>query len=320
MRTDACWTSACSLPPRITIDHPAAGPNLVTRDCTAANGPRKRGRMQTIIARDAARCGEFRRYRTRAVSGSVAQAAILVVFPVAAAAVGSAVAAWRRPGPKLTSGIQHFAGGVVLAAVAGEVLPELRSEGRLAAAVLGFTAGVSVVLAVGAFSRRTEAALSSTSQASATSAARRAPRLPVGLLVTVGIDLLIDGLLVGLGATLGATAALVLTIALTTEILFLGVAVCVELLELGIPRFRAAAIAAALGLSTAVGALAGAALLGGASPSVLATVLAFGCAALLYLVVEELLVEAHEEAETPLLGAMFFLGFIGLYVLAELGG
>ncbi|HEV8177483.1 MAG TPA: hypothetical protein VGP44_07295 [Gemmatimonadales bacterium] len=52
----------------------------------------------------------------------------------------------------------------------------------------------------------------------------------------------------------------------------------------------------------------------------LAAVLAFGAAALLYLVVEELLVEAHEEAETPLLGAMFFLGFLGLYILAELGG
>ncbi len=68
------------------------------------------------------------------------------------------------------------------------------------------------------------------------------------------------------------------------------------------------------------GAITGAALLGGASNTVLAAVLAFGAAALLYLVVEELLVEAHEEAETPLLGAMFFLGFLGLYILAELGG
>ncbi len=44
--------------------------------------------------------------------------------------------------------------------------------------------------------------------------------------------------------------------------------------------------------------------------------LACGAAALLYLVVKELLVEAHEEEATPLLGSMFFLGFLGLYVLA----
>ena len=41
-------------------------------------------------------------------------------------------------------------------------------------------------------------------------------------------------------------------------------------------------------------------------------------AALLYLAVEELLVEAHEEQETPLLGAMFFLGFLIIYILGEI--
>jgi len=74
-----------------------------------------------------------------------------------------------------------------------------------------------------------------------------------------------------------------------------------------------------LGLATAVGAVGGAALLGGAGATVLAAVLAFGAAALLYLVVEELLVEAHEQTDTPLLAGMFFLGFIGLYLLAGTG-
>ena len=43
--------------------------------------------------------------------------------------------------------------------------------------------------------------------------------------------------------------------------------------------------------------------------------LAFGVAALLYLVTEELLVEAHEGKETPAQAAMFFLGFILLFVI-----
>lgn len=245
----------------------------------------------------------------------VLQTTVLVAFPVAAAALGSVLAAWRRPGPKLTSGVQHFAAGVVFAAVAGEVLPELRQEGRLLAVVIGFAVGVALLLTLGAYSRRAEA----------TAAARRSEesttgRLPVALLTLVGIDLLIDGLLVGLGVTLGAGQGLILTIALTIEILFLGVVVCLELLDLGVSRARSASIASALGLVTAVGAIGGVLLLGGAGPTVLAGVLAFGAAALLYLVVEELLVEAHEQAETPTLAAMFFLGFIGLYILAELGG
>ena len=45
---------------------------------------------------------------------------------------------------------------------------------------------------------------------------------------------------------------------------------------------------------------------------------AFGLIALLYLVTEELLVEAHEQADTPLISAMFFIGFILLLLLEEM--
>ena len=47
----------------------------------------------------------------------------------------------------------------------------------------------------------------------------------------------------------------------------------------------------------------------------LAIVLSFGAAALMYLVVEELLTEAHEVKETPLIAAPFFAGCVALYLL-----
>lgn len=251
------------------------------------------------------------------MTGAVVTAGRLVLFPVGAAAAGAALAAWRAPGDKLTSGVQHFAAGVVFAALAGEVLPDLRDQGHLGAVLVGFASGVVLLLALGAYSRRQEAA---TAKAAASSTSQAPPGeaapLPWGLLAAVGIDLVIDGLLVGLGATLGSKQGLVLTIALTVEILFLAVSVVAQLLEQGQRRTRAALVAGSLGLLTAVGALAGAALLGGAGRTTLAAVLAFGAAALLYLVVEELLVEAHETDETPLLAAMFFVGFIGLFAIA----
>lgn len=275
--------------------------------------------------------------------GAIAQAGTLVAFPVVAAAAGATVSVLRRPGPRLVSAIQHFAAGVVIAALVGEVLPELRQEGNLPAAVAGFAAGVVVVLTLAAYGRRVDAArtrqrseaspstvvpssspIGSTGQpgagrrAEAAGVAVVAAALPLGLLVAVGIDLLIDGMLVGLGVTLGATQALILTIALTLEILFLSLSLASELTESGLSRARSAALCAGLGLLTAVGALAGAALLNDASPTVLAAVLAFGAAALLYLAVEELLVEAHEQAETTGLAAMFFLGFLTIYVLGEI--
>ncbi len=135
------------------------------------------------------------------MSGAVATAARLVLFPVGAAAAGAALAAWRAPGEKVTSGVQHFAAGVVFAALAGEVLPDLRREGHLGAVLVGFTVGVVLLLALGAYGRRQEAAAAT--RAEGGGALPVGPvALPWGLLVAVGIDLVIDGLLVGLGATL----------------------------------------------------------------------------------------------------------------------
>ena len=248
----------------------------------------------------------------------VTQATVLVAFPVAAGAIGSSVAAVRRPGPRLVSGIQHFAAGVVIAALAGELLPELRLEGNLAWAVTGFTAGVALVLSLAAYGRRLDSQHAPTP--GAVGGERLAAAVPIGLLVAVAIDLLIDGVLVGLGAQLGFIQALILTIALTLEILFLSLSLAAELNDRGLSSRRAALVCTGLGMSTAVGAVTAAALLSGVGPAVLAFVLAFGAAALLYLAVEELLVEAHEEAETTLLSAMFFAGFLAVYVLAELGG
>lgn len=132
--------------------------------------------------------------------GTVTHAALLLLFPVLAAATGAALAAVRRPGAKLPSGIQQFAAGVVFAAVAGEILPDLARQGRLPAVVLGLTVGVSLLLALRAYGRRVEAANEDPK-------AQAGGRLPLALLVAVGIDLLIDGLLVGHGVTLGATQA-----------------------------------------------------------------------------------------------------------------
>jgi ZIP family zinc transporter len=72
---------------------------------------------------------------------------------------------------------------------------------------------------------------------------------------------------------------------------------------------------AGLGLLALVGAVAGSLLLGNLSGGALDVVLAFGVAALLYLVTEELLVEAHEREDTPWVTALFFIGFLVLFVL-----
>ncbi len=248
-------------------------------------------------------------------------------FPVAAAVIGSIIALVRPPKPRVVSGIQHFAAGVVLAALVGEIMPELQAEHQLLWAIGGFAAGALLVLALGAYGRKTEADAEAAAHREAAhglrvkSLAKVATKaLPIGMLAAMAIDLLLDGVLIGVGARLGFTQALVLTIALTLEILFLGLSLMGELTDAGLTKVRAGLVSVALGLVTAVGAIGGAALLRDASEQVMSAVLAFGAAALLYLVVEELLVEAHEEKESVGLGAMFFLGFLAVYILGAVAG
>ena len=93
------------------------------------------------------------------------------------------------------------------------------------------------------------------------------------------------------------------------------VAVDVVLVGAGASPGKVIATTAGLALLLAISAAVGALLLGDLTGAPFVAVLAFATAALLYLVTEELLVEAHEVPETPVSAAVFFVGFLALLLL-----
>jgi ZIP family zinc transporter len=219
------------------------------------------------------------------------------LLPVVAAILGAAITAWRRPPPSVTSAIQHFAAGVVFAAAAGEILPDVKHAGAIAPLLVGGGAGVLVMMLL----KHLEARVTGS----------------IGLLVTMGIDLFVDGLVLGLGFAAGAAQGLLLAIALTIEVLFLGLTVAVAFEGGG--WWKPIGWTAVLVLLMPLGALASTPI-HAMPPAVLTGALSFGLIALLYLVTEELLVEAHEAPDRPWVTAMFFVGFLLLLLLAELLG
>ncbi len=221
------------------------------------------------------------------------------IMPVMAVFIGAIVAVVRRPGAALTSAIQHLAAGVVFAAAAVEILPQVMHGGSPLATFLGGTMGVIAMLSLKSLEGRIGG--------------------PLGMLGAVGTDILIDGLVLGLAFIAGAKAGLLLTIALTLEVLFLGVTVTEGLGEAVRSKARVVAITTGLGLLMPLGALL-AAPVALFPPVVVAGFLSFGLIALLYLVTEELLVEAHEKPDSPLISAMFFVGFLSLLLLEEVVG
>ena len=88
----------------------------------------------------------------------------------------------------------------------------------------------------------------------------------------------------------------------------------------GLGQARACAWLCAIGLLVPGGAVAGALLFGVLDADWQVGILSFGAAALLYLVTEELLVEAHEQGETTVGSAMFFVGFVFSLLLAMVFG
>lgn len=227
------------------------------------------------------------------------QAVIFTLIPIAAVLIGSLIAVLRRPSEAFVSATQHLAAGVVFAAAAAEILPQVMHQGSPVATFVGGALGVAVMLSLKAIEGRA--------------------RGPVALLGAVGVDILIDGLVLGLAFIAGAKAGLLLTIALTLEVLFLGLTVTAELGETITSKGRIVAITLGIALLLPIGAALATpvALL---PPIVIAGFLSFGLMALLYLVTEELLVEAHEKPDTPLISAMFFVGFLGLLLAEEIMG
>lgn len=225
---------------------------------------------------------------------------LLVSAPVVSAVVGAAVSTYFQPSKSAVSGIRHFAAGVVFAAAAAEILPDVLHGGSpVFATIVGGAVGLILMLVV----KQAENWISG----------------PAGLIVAIGIDLLVDGLVLGVALHAAGTAGLLLAIALTIEVLSLGLAITTSLSEHWTSRLKVVAVVGGLALMLPVGT----ALATPVSflPEVYFTsILALALVALLYLVTEELLVEAHETEDTPLITAMFFAGFLGLLVLEELMG
>ncbi len=223
----------------------------------------------------------------------MADVLLFALIPAVVLVAAATVTLRHPPSRVLLSACRHFAAGVVVAAVALELLPAMLKSGSLSAMVAGYLVGLGAMLLIKRF---------------AESAGGVAP---------VGVDLFIDGLLLAIGFAAGEKGGLILLLGLTLETLSLGLATAPSLARSGMRTSRVLWVQVALGTVILAGALTGSALPTG-SAVVLSLILGFGVSALLYLVVEELMTEAHEVEDTAPITMMFFLGFLIPLVLGHL--
>lgn len=203
----------------------------------------------------------------------------------------------------MRSAIQHFAAGAVLAAVASNVIPEVESMGTLTGVISGFVAGGLVMIGLKWVVVRLERE------------EKRGRGLPIGLAAAAAVDTLLDGVIIGAGFSVDQHLGTLLVIALGLELLFLTLSVGVEFREAKLEIWKALAITVGIAGMLLLGAVGASFFLANASEATLAVVLAFGAAALIYLIAEELLVETIQAEESLFSTIMLFSGFLVLMVL-----
>lgn len=213
------------------------------------------------------------------------------------------VSLFWEPKAKARSAIQHFAAGAVLAAVASNVIPEVERMGTLPGIVSGFVAGGLVMIGLKWVVVRLEREQ------------KRGQGLPVGLSAAAAVDTLLDGVIIGAGFSVNPQLGTILVIALGLELFFLTLSVGVEFREAKLKIGKSLAITGGIACMLLLGASGSSFFLAGASQATLAIVLAFGAAALIYLIAEELLVETIQAEESIFSTIMLFTGFLVLMVL-----
>jgi zinc transporter, ZIP family len=216
---------------------------------------------------------------------------------------GSIIALFWSPNAWARSAIQHFTAGAVLAAIASNVVPEVEHMGTFAGVIGAFITGGLAMVGLKSIIVRLE------------HGKKYGNNLPVGLAAAAGVDTLLDGVITSAGFSIDPQLGTLLAIALALELLFLTLSVGVEFRQGHFKWWQSFAVTAGISSLFVLGALGAGILLADASEALLAMVLAFGAAALIYLIAEELLVETIEQEKSLFPTAMLFTGFAVLLAL-----
>lgn len=226
-----------------------------------------------------------------------------MLLPAVVILLGAALTYLWTPKAHTTASVQHFAAGIILAALMLEVFPEIvshRPSGRILLPV--FAIGGLAMFGLKLLGIRIER-----------STASRPPthQLNYGFIATVFVDAAFDGLTIGAGFAAGHKVGFALAVGLSVEMLFLAWSLVTETLR----GTRMVILASGISATLFTAAVIGYHLLNGASPRTIAVALTFSAAALIYLVTEELLMEAHEAEERSYSMLVLFGGFLTFWAI-----
>jgi ZIP family zinc transporter len=258
----------------------------------------------------------------------------LTILAVAGAAgiaspLGGAIALWRKPTTLFMSIALGFASGVLLGAIAFEMLPQALQIGSLPVALGGFAAGFVAVYGFDLFVHRGQLAGKEAEQRPQIERFYQRHR-PRGSDVTVlaggtSAEELIEGLSIGVGTAIAPGLGLVIGLAIVVDNLSEALSIG-ELIVGAEGGERRQQVRRTLGWTSLIGvALLGSALVGwfflrGLPDPVLGFLLATGAGAIFYLTIGDLVPEAGERHYQQSGTIATAAGFILIFALSSFSG
>jgi ZIP family zinc transporter len=198
----------------------------------------------------------------------------------------------------------HLAAGIVLAVVGLELMPEALAATPAWVPILAFVGGGAFFMAL----EKTIGFIQGRLAGGTRSAA------PLAIFSGVSLDLFSDGIMIGTGTVLDPALGLLLAVGQVPADIPEGFAAVATLRRAGIARARRIAMAAAFAVPIFAGATLGYFALRIAPEILTLSVLAMTGGALISVVIEEMVGEAHE-GQTSRMGPLFLTGGFAIFAL-----
>lgn len=245
------------------------------------------------------------------------------------------------------SALQHFASGILLCTIATEVIPGLHPHdpwGKTGV-TMGFLLGAFLLLVMARYDfRHWKRCYTHTPHEEMDTAGdsgdipgnspgenlhqytsinnvqkeKQTDKIPTGLIAAVLLDGAVDGLFIGISCIGSLKMGLLASIALAIEMALLGISYSLALIKTSLHSTCLVLLLLVTPLAIPLTGMLGVMLLS-SFPTWQMTFLSFGCAGLLFLVTEELMIKAHSHEETDqwYVTIWFFLGFLIILMTNE---
>lgn len=232
----------------------------------------------------------------------------LALLPAVGNFGGGLLAEWLKPSQSTLNRALHAAAGIILAVIAVEVMPEALGTSPAWVLAASFLGGGAVYLFIDAVIERWQRSKKSGPGPGAWM-----------VYVAVATDLLGDGLLIGAGSAVSGELGLVLALGQVMADIPEGFAVIATFREKGVGRAKRIWLSASFVVPVIGAALLGWLVLRNQGDAVKMTALVFVAGLYTLPAIEDMLREAHENAEDSRGSAVCFLGGFALFLVVSGG-